>query len=246
MYRWCRKKQGYVLVFHDLWAGSISQFPILDIIGLTQTLGAQEGWLSHRHGTVWKGSQPLLRLAEKACWEGMLRQQEARIVFLTFQRAEDNAWDQVWVHPPRPPWGPAIPEETGQRSRGGWAHETVQSHPCSMAVPALCLLAALAAKSFSRVWLCVTSRAVDHQAPLSMGFSRQEYWSKLPFPSPGDLPDPRIELKSPTSPALARWLLYHWATKEAHSIVSSMKCITCIDLWNYHGNQDAELSHHPK
>ena len=37
------------------------------------------------------------------------------------------------------------------------------------------------------------------QAPLSMGFSRQEYWSRLPFPSPGDLPDPGIE---PGSPAL--------------------------------------------
>ena len=41
--------------------------------------------------------------------------------------------------------------------------------------------------------------AVSCQAPLSMGFSRQEYWSGLPFPSPGDLPDPGIE---PGSPAL--------------------------------------------
>ena len=40
---------------------------------------------------------------------------------------------------------------------------------------------------------------VAHQAPLSMGFSRQQYWSGLPFPSPGDLPDPGIE---PGSPAL--------------------------------------------
>ena len=39
----------------------------------------------------------------------------------------------------------------------------------------------------------------DSQAPLSMGFSRQEYWSGSPFPSPGDLPDPGIE---PASPAL--------------------------------------------
>ena len=45
----------------------------------------------------------------------------------------------------------------------------------------------------------VTSWTVAYQAPLSMGFSRQEYWSGLPFPSPGDLPDPRIE---PGSPAL--------------------------------------------
>ena len=42
--------------------------------------------------------------------------------------------------------------------------------------------------------------AVAHQAPPSMGFSRQEYWSELPFPFPGDLPNPGIE---PVSPALA-------------------------------------------
>ena len=41
---------------------------------------------------------------------------------------------------------------------------------------------------------------VAHQAPLSVGFPRQECWSRLPFPSPGDLPDPGIE---PVSPALA-------------------------------------------
>ena len=44
------------------------------------------------------------------------------------------------------------------------------------------------------------SRTVAHQAPLSMGFLRQEYWSGLPFPFPGDLSKPGIE---PTSPALA-------------------------------------------
>ena len=46
----------------------------------------------------------------------------------------------------------------------------------------------------------VTPQTVAHQAPLSMGFPRQEYWSGLPFPSPGDLPDPGIE---PVCPALA-------------------------------------------
>ena len=45
-----------------------------------------------------------------------------------------------------------------------------------------------------------TPWAVALQAPLSMGFSRQEYWSGLPFASPGDLPDPGVE---PRSPALA-------------------------------------------
>ena len=52
-------------------------------------------------------------------------------------------------------------------------------------------------KSLSRVRLFVTPSTVAHQAPPSMGFSRQEYWSGLPFPSPGDLPDPGIEPRSP-------------------------------------------------
>ena len=50
---------------------------------------------------------------------------------------------------------------------------------------------------FSRVRLFATRWTVAHQAPPSMGFSRQEYWSGLPFPSPGDLPDPGIEPRSP-------------------------------------------------
>ena len=53
---------------------------------------------------------------------------------------------------------------------------------------------------FSHVQLFATPWTVACQAPLSMGFSRQEYWSELPFPPPGDLPDPEIK---PVSPALA-------------------------------------------
>ena len=53
-------------------------------------------------------------------------------------------------------------------------------------------------KSLSRGRLFVIPWAVNNQAPLSMGFSRPEYWSELPFPSPGDLPDPGIEPRSPT------------------------------------------------
>ena len=52
-------------------------------------------------------------------------------------------------------------------------------------------------KSLSRVWLFATPWTLAHQAALSMGFPRQEYWDGLPFPSPGDLPDPRIEPRSP-------------------------------------------------
>ena len=54
-------------------------------------------------------------------------------------------------------------------------------------------------KSLSRVRLFATPWTVAYQASPSMGFSRQEYWSGLPFPSPGDLPNPGIE---PWSPAL--------------------------------------------
>ena len=50
---------------------------------------------------------------------------------------------------------------------------------------------------FSHVQLFVSPWTVARQAPLSMGFSRQEYWSGLPFPSPGDLPNPRIKAGSP-------------------------------------------------
>ena len=55
----------------------------------------------------------------------------------------------------------------------------------------------------SRVRFFATPWTVAQQASLSMEFSRQEYWSGLPFPTPGDLPDPRMEPKSPASPALS-------------------------------------------
>ena len=57
-----------------------------------------------------------------------------------------------------------------------------------------CCLVAESYLTLPTVWTAA------HQAPLPMGFPRQEYWSGLPFPSPGDLPDPGIE---PMSPALA-------------------------------------------
>ena len=52
-------------------------------------------------------------------------------------------------------------------------------------------------KSLSRVRLLTTPWTAAYQAPPSMGFSRQEYWSGLPFTSPEDLPDPDIELRFP-------------------------------------------------
>ena len=56
---------------------------------------------------------------------------------------------------------------------------------------------------FSRVLLFVTPRTLARQAPLPMKFSRQEYWSSLPFPPPGDLPNSGIKPTSLAPPALA-------------------------------------------
>ena len=63
--------------------------------------------------------------------------------------------------------------------------------------------------SFSCVQLCVTLWTVACQAPLSMDFFRQEYWSGLPCPPPGDLPNTGIKPTSLKSPALAGGFFYH-------------------------------------
>ena len=71
-------------------------------------------------------------------------------------------------------------------------------------------------KSFSHVQLFVTPWTVAYQAPPFTGFSRQAYWSGLPFPSPGDLPDPGIE---PRSPALRAGTFNAWASREVPPII---------------------------
>ena len=70
---------------------------------------------------------------------------------------------------------------------------------------------------FGHVRLFTTLWTVARQAPLSMGFSRQQYWSGLPCPPPGDLPGPGIEPLSLTSPALAGGFLTTSTTWEALS-----------------------------
>ena len=69
--------------------------------------------------------------------------------------------------------------------------------------------------------LCFPLWAVACQAPLSMGFSRQEYWSGLPFPSPGDLPNPGID------PSLwhCRQILYHLI----HQVEKAYPCNTILE-----------------
>ena len=80
------------------------------------------------------------------------------------------------------------------RSPALQAHSLPSEPPGNMQSNHACVL--------SHVWLFATLWLIAHQAPLSMEFSRQEYWSGLPFPSPGDLPHPGIEPTSLASPAL--------------------------------------------
>ena len=67
----------------------------------------------------------------------------------------------------------------------------------------VCVCVCMQAHELSCVHLFATAWTVALQAPLTMDFSRLECWSGLPFPSPGDLPDPGIEPPSPVPPALA-------------------------------------------
>ena len=72
----------------------------------------------------------------------------------------------------------------------------------------------MCAQSLSHVQLFETLWTIACQVPLYMGFTRQEYWSGLPFPLPGDLSDPGIEPTPPTSSCIGKWILYHQATWE--------------------------------
>ena len=102
-------------------------------------------------------------------------------------------------------------------------------------------------RSFKQQWIKVKVKVpqscwtlwdpwtVAHQAPLSKGFSKQEYWSGLPFPSPGDLPNPGIE---PGSPVLQLDFFTIWATREAIKglylfilVLSSVQLLSCVWLF---------------
>ena len=74
------------------------------------------------------------------------------------------------------------------------------------------------AQSLSRGWLFVTPWTTAHQASLSMGFSRQEYWSGLPFLPSEDLPNPGNQTLISKWLLHCRQILYHWATEEAQEV----------------------------
>ena len=103
---------------------------------------------------------------------------------------EDKTWLQHWIGDSR-----HVPV-VSQRASKDWA-------PVATLVSLMHTLRACLLSSFSPVQLCATLWSAACQAHLSTGFSRQEYWSGIPCPPPGDPPDPVIKLASLTSSALA-------------------------------------------
>ena len=106
------------------------------------------------------------------------------------------------IHDPQQIWGMDMSPKWAMADIG---HHLACTHACNWS-------------RFSHVQLFVTPWTVACQAPLPMEFSRQEYWSGLPFLSPGDLPDPAIEPTSPLAPALQAdsLPLSHWGSPSHH------------------------------
>ena len=100
-------------------------------------------------------------------------------------------------------------------------------------------------KSLSHVQLFVTPWTVTYQVPLSIGFSRQKYWSGLPFPPPGDLPNPGVEPRPPTLQADA---LLSEPPGKPHTIVYRLQshtfvCFMYFGRWVLHTKTSINFSH---
>ena len=100
-------------------------------------------------------------------------------------------------------------------------------HVCVCVCACVCVCVSLqSCLTFCYLW------TVAHQAPLFMGFSRQEYWSELPIPPPGNLPDPGIEPTSPGAPVLHS--LPHATMEDIYIYIylSIMESFCCIPKTN--------------
>ena len=84
---------------------------------------------------------------------------------------------------------------------------------------------------FSHIWLCTTLWTAACQVPWAMGFTRQESWSSLPRPPPGELPDPGIKPTSLTSICNSRWVLYHLGGPICFVALGKLFYVTKSQLW---------------
>ena len=108
---------------------------------------------------------------------------------------------------------------------GGWRRMPRRNRVC------VCVGVCMHAKPLSHVRLFAAPQIVACQAPLSMGFSRQEYWSALPCPPPGDIPHPGIKPASHISPALAGGFFTTSTTWEAHINICKTEFFFKEDLY---------------
>ena len=113
----------------------------------------------------------------------------------------------IWLPGYRKKKGEGLGREGGEEEEEGGGGEKSQTicviFQCdNLGIPDVHGLCAVGSH-FSLVWLFETPWTIAHQVPLTTGFLRQEYWSGLPCPPPGDLPNPGMELRSPKSPAWA-------------------------------------------
>ena len=116
-----------------------------------------------------------------------------------------HGW-RAQCHEAAPPTPNANQKRRVPRSPTALSNLPLNWHRMCLFIDVYCLfinIYACVLSHFSHVRLCVTLWTIALQAPLSTDLSRQEYWSRLPFPSPRDLPHPGIEPMSLTSPALA-------------------------------------------
>ena len=86
------------------------------------------------------------------------------------------------------------------------------------------------------VRLFVTPRTIARQAPLSMGFSRQEYWSGLPFPPPGESFQPRDQTLNSYASCIGRWVLYHSRHLGSHLTYRTNVIIEKMDACHFDYN----------
>ena len=95
-----------------------------------------------------------------------------------------------------------------------------------------CVCAHVCTCARSHVWLSVAAWTIAQQAPLSMEFFRQVYWSGLPSSCPGDLPDPGVELTSFVSPALADGFFTTVPPGKSNIYVYSLNSVAVFQLWS--------------
>ena len=107
-------------------------------------------------------------------------------------------------------------------------HLDVKGALCWISTPRTTVLCAQSRLLFATPWTAA------RQAPLSIGFSRQDYWSGLPFPSPGDLSNPGITPLSPASPALAgRFSTTELPGKPQNCKIINLCCVKSLSLWKF-------------